>query len=270
MIIFEQSKNAPVVQVNAPGKKGQFIVVLWGDQYSFKPTNDIFKNYLLGFKGDSQVSTRSSWWPGSTGVQIAGGTIGINIEAWSNWANIQKNMRKGTIVMAYNFESVPVKDKTFVYSLDMAVPSMKSFNRGVAQVVAWYSIRDRKNKKSFWLGVNLADSRESQRFHESVSLDEGTKSYMVSSGIDRSRSVYDFGNFSSTNFSDFRHYEIKVSNHRILEAVAKLNEKNLGFSQDINDYTLGHINLNPELRVWSWKDYAQIGIKVKNWKLEYT
>jgi hypothetical protein len=271
MIIFEQPRISNVLdyaKVDANNVRGKMGITLWGDQYPLKPTNDFFKNYLLGFKAKSQVSTKSSFWPGSTGIQVDDDTVGINIEAWSDWKNIQKNLRKGTIVMGYNFVPVPVKDKAFVYSLDMAVPSMKTFNKGVAHVVAWYSFADKKNKKSFWMGLNLADSRESYRFMEHTSLDEGTNSYMVSSSIDKS--TYDYGTFNSSNFSDFRHYEFNVSNGRILRAVSKLNQKGLNFSEDINDYVLGHINLNPEIRVWSWKDYAQIGIKVKNWKLAYT
>ena len=271
MIIFEQPKNIDNIEdyalVNTPNKKGQFGVILWGPNAVLKRTNDIFKNYLVGFSGKTQLSTCNSFWPGSTGIQSSGDTIGINIEAWSIWSNIRNNMNKGTIVMAYNFPVIPVQGKSFRYSLDMAVPSMKTFNKGVAQVTAWYRLAEKKNKKSFWLGVNLADSRENQRYHELTMLDVGTNTYMVSGGLDRS--IYDFGNFSSSNFSDFRHYEFKVTNERILYCVSKLNEKGLNFSEDINDYLLYHVNLNPELYVKSWTDYAQIGIKVKNWKLEY-
>lgn len=244
--------------VNKGTPKGTFGVILWGDQYSLKTTNDLCKNYLLGFKAKSQVSTRT-WWPGSTGIQVAGDTIGINIEAWSNWANLQKR-RLGTIVMSANFPAIPVKDKVFTYSFDMAVPSLKTFNKGMGQVVAYYHFTDKKNKKSFWLGTNLVDSRDSHRYLDSVSEDKGTQSYMVNTASPQ---------FVSSNFSDFRHYEIQVTNARILAAVAKLNAKGQNFSPNIEDYILYHINLNPEIHVPSWTSYAQVGIKVKNWKLEY-
>lgn len=263
MLVFKQPDHISNVldyaRVSAVGPKGIPHVTLWGDKYPLVPTNDLVKNYLVGFKAKSQVSTRT-WWPGSTGIQVAGDTIGINIEAWSNWANLQER-RLGTIVIGCNFTEIPVKNKVFTYSFGMAVPSLKTFNKGVGQVVAYYSFTDKKNKKSFWLGTNLVDSREKHRYLDSVSLDAGTNSYMVNTASSQ---------FVSSNFSDFRHYEVRVSNERLLVAINKLNAKGQTFSLNVEDYVLRHINLNPEIHVPSWTSYAQIGIKVKNWQLEYT
>jgi hypothetical protein len=272
--------------VNTGPPKGSVGVTLWGAHYRLQPTEDRTLADDTGFappdpRRDHQLSV-APLSPGATAIQAYGGEIGINIQSASIAANLADRFDLGTIVLGADLAAparpfaVGMKAK---YSFAAKIPRSRQSGRGVSQVVAYYSLRDRVHRQSFWYGMVVFDSRG--WFHqrsggfEQAMWDQGTNQPIVHATADHPGRLLDRGyptaSFGWRPFPDRRFYAFVIGAPQVRAAVstmkAKYPELAAKFSDDPADYEIRHINLNPEVHAPAGS-FAQVGMSVTDWQLE--
>lgn len=215
------------------------------------------------------------WLACSTGVHGAGDEIGIILQSWSLRRDLVKR-RLGTIVLQHNptAKIYPFADgrTAAVYSFDLKVPSSFTLGKAVSQVVAYFSLVDSRNNRSFWLGMNCFDSRSTQQ-KDAVLWDLGTKQPIVQcyAGVPSQLGGDTAGIHRSRTYTGYQPYRWSVTRAHIENAVQMLraHHPTIAYSSDPLDYYINSINLNPEIFVPDGLfSYAHIGLAVRNWQLE--
>ncbi len=262
---------ADVALVDAPPTNPGIGLTYWGNQYVWKPTANPFQGWFTGVRGKrNQQLSNWPWMPGSTGVQIVGDELGIMLQSWSLKKDLPARRRLGTIVLGANFPRVyPFRGPkgSVQMSFAMKVPSSYVTRAGVSQVVAYLNFTDHKNKRGFWYGLTVFDSRGPRGDH--VMWDIGTKTPIVSvsAGVPSALQWGTTTKLASKKFFDYRAFFSTVNADSLLAAVGQLNRKYPGYySTDCRDYSLRHANLNPEIYVPEGS-YAHIGLSVCNWEV---
>ncbi len=275
-----------ISHVNAGPPKGAVGVTLWGSHYQLQPTEDRTLENNTGFappdpRASYQLSVAPAS-PGATGIQAHGGEIGINIQSTSIASNLASKFDLGTIVLGANLPA-PVQPfasgKKAKYSFAARIPRSGQTNRGVSQVVAYYSLRDRVHNQSFWFGMVVFDSRgwsyQSSHGLERVMWDKGTNRPIVQATAAHSNNLldrlYPTTAFAGQPFSDRRSYTFAIGAPQVGAAISLMKSRYPAlaakFSDDPADYEIRHINLNPEIYAPQGA-FAQIGISVIDWQLE--
>lgn len=279
-VIITQPPAQPISAVayrNATSPKDTSTLVYWGTQHTWAPSRNRWHGLMTGLKPsrDNQLATYP-WLPCSTGVHSAGDEIGIILQSWSLRRDLIKR-RLGTIVLQHNPTAKihPFADgrTKAIYSFDLKVPSSVATGGAVTQVVAYFSLVDAKNKKSFWLGLNCFDSRGTQQGVDTVLWDQGTNQPIVKcyAGMASRLGGGAAGPHRSRTYTGYQSYRWSVTRFVVERAVQMLRSysPNAPFSDDPLDYYIASINLNPEIYVPnSIFSYAHIGLAVRNWRLE--
>jgi len=278
------ARSISYVDSNPP--RGAAGVTLWGAHYQLQPTEDRTLANDTGFappapRRNCQLSVAPAS-PGATAIQACGGEIGINIHSASIAANLRDRFDLGTIVLGADL-AAPARPfasgRKAKYSFVAKIPRSRQSNRGVSQAVAYYNLRDRVHKQSFWFGMVLFDSRGwSYRRSEGLEhtmWDKGTNQPIVQATAAHSNMLLDRGYpttaFGGQPFSDPRSYTFAIGAPQVRAAVAMMKAKYpelaTRFSDDPADYEIRHINLNPEVYAPEGS-FAQIGMSVTGWQLE--
>jgi hypothetical protein len=279
-VIITQPPAQPISAVsyrNNTSPKDKSTLVYWGTQHTWVPSRNRWHGLMTGLKPprDNQLATYP-WLPCSTGVHGAGNEIGIILQSWSLRRDLPPRRGLGTIVLQHNPTAkiyLLADGRTAaVYSFDMKVPSSFTTGGGVSQVVAYFSLVDSRNKRSFWLGLNCFDSRGTQGA-DAVLWDIGTKQPIVRcfAGTASRLGGDTAGPHKSRTFSNYQSYRWSVTRSGIESAAQMLRayNPNVPFSDDAGEYYIGSINLNPEIYVpTGLLSYAHIGLAVRNWQLE--
>ncbi len=295
MILLEQPRNIQNVTELAynlgegekpPIPEGKIGVVLWGDpaqrHYYLTSTDSTSIGKRTGFQTSQpnhQLATMPKW-PCSTAIQAYGDTVGINIETFSNKKNLASRNNLGTIVLAGNFPKVSpaLIQKRIKFSFDMAVPTAVMFGGATTQVSTHLSFRDAFSKQSFWFGVTVYDKMRAAG-NTLVFYDKNTSSGGLNVNMGSTAGVVDFSlptaSYSASPYSDWRSYQYVIGATQIAAAARVMNTRRptgssqIIFSEDPEHYTCSHANINPEICVPPGIfSYAQIGCKVRNWRVE--
>ncbi len=259
--------------VNQNPPKGKIGLVLWGDKYQLKSPRNPFLRLGTGSTNPSLVTW--PWWFTSTGVQSGNDELGISIHSPSIKKNLSGTGNLGTVVLGAN--NAPIKSVfkggKLRYSFDLKVPVARVYGGATAQIVAYFSFTDAKSKLSFWYGMNVFDLRGTN-YQDTVSWDEGSSKPIVTAFAGNQSKLIEqvsSSGFYSTPYTDFRHYEFVVGRTQMSAAITALMNKNPNaeFSQDVDDYILGGINMNPEISMPDkFFSYSRISLLVRNWKVE--
>ena len=272
--------------VNARPPRGNVGVTLWGSHYQMQPTEDRTLENDTGFappdpRASYQLSVAPAS-PGATAIQAQGGEIGINIQSSSIVANLASRFDLGTIVLGADLPAAAqpfAAGKKAKYSFAAKVPQSVQTGRGVSQVVAYYSLRDRVHNQSFWFGMVVFDSRgwsyQSSQGLERVMWDKGTDRPIVQATAAHSNNLldrlYPTTAFGGQTFSDRRSYTFAIGAPQVGAAISMMKSKYpvlaARFSDDPADYEIRHINLNPEIYAPQGSS-AWIGLSVIDWQLE--
>jgi len=266
--------------------RGTAGVTLWGGHYRLQPTEDQTLANDTGFappapRGNYQVSVDPAS-PGATAVQAYDGEIGLNIHSASIAANLAGRFDLGTIVLGADL-ATPARPfasgRKAKYSFVAKIPRSRQSNRGVSQVVAYYNLRDRVHRQSFWFGMVLFDSRglsnQRNQGFEHAMWDKGTNQPIVQATAAHATTLLDGGYpttaFVGRPFPDARSYAFVIGAPQVRAAIAMMKsrypELAARFSDDPADYEIRHINLNPEVYAPEGS-FAQIGMSVTGWQLE--
>lgn len=272
--------------VNTVPPKGAVGVTLWGSHYQLEPSQDQTLSLYTGFSPPAptaayQVSVAPNQ-QGATAIQAQGGEVGININSASIAANLSSRFDLGTVVLGVNLAR-PAQPfavgKKAKYSFVLSIPRAEQANAGVAQVVAYYSLRDRVHNQSFWFGMVLFDTRgwyfQSGRGFEEVLWDQGTNQPIVHATAGHSSNLldrdYPTSAFVGTPFSERRAFAFVIGAAQVGAALSMMKtrypELAGRFSDDPKNYEIRHINLNPETHTPPGS-FAQIGLSVIDWRLE--
>ena len=267
--------------VNGNSSTGTAGVTIWGTKYNLVNTTNPFMRFFTGLnpkspKSQYQVATVPLW-PCTSGIQAVGDEIGINIQSSSIKKNFVGRGNLGTIVLGAKIpnkiKAFPTEQTKFKYSFDIKIPSTRTYGNVAAQVAAYIYFVDTKNKRGFWYGTSIFDNRGTD-YKDRVMWDIGTKTPIVTAfpGI-HTALLHPESNavFFSKPYSDYKHYDLVIGVDQIKAAINLLSiyDPAVPYSENVADYTVTSTNLNPEIHVPDgFFNYSQIGLSVRNWKLE--
>lgn len=180
-----------------------------------------------------------------TAVTTGHGEVNITIDSASIPGNVAARGGLGTIVLGYSFPT-PVRAAQYRMRFDLRVT--QAF--GIAQVVAYFNLRDRVSGKHLWLGQVAFDTRCNYSGGNYIEAGTGTP-------IRTSAAPYS----SCFLFSGWRSFSFIVGPAQIAAAVA-----GLPMSQQASDYELTHTNINPETASGSG-NAARIDLGIRGWQI---
>lgn len=280
VIVQQGNAVSPFCYVDQNPPRGQLGVTLWGNNYQLKfadrskcrekKTGLVVLQGVQGF----EVSVNPHW-PCATAVQVTNDGIGIIIHSPSIRKNLPSRGNLGSVVLGFQ----PLKQLSvwknggkLRYSMDLSVPSATGFNGGVAQIVAYLALRDSKSKQSVWFGVDLFDLRGPDM--PTTEWDSGTNTMILKTSAGQASPLIDGtfagSTFCKTPFPDTRNFQFVIGADQIrsISGVIAGTKGDTSFSSDPNDWLLESVNLNPEIVAPSILSYAQIGLTIRNWKIE--
>lgn len=261
---------------NKSPPKNTMGVILWCPNKSWISGGVNLRNFTgVIAPTDSQMVVDPNVY-GSTGFQTYGDEIGIVINSETALETV-RNL--GTVVIAQN-NSPPIdcfaKGKKIRYSFDLKVPHSRVTNKGVTQVSAYLYFKDRVNKQGFWYGLCTFDSRGLRhRFKvgfKPVMWDaQGTNVPIanVTAGYDWNVRPFSTAFYTGRTFTKYRSYNFTVGPKEFNNVLARIKAKypTMKLSSNLSDYDWTSANINPEVHAAPGST-AQIGLAVRNWKVE--
>lgn len=251
-------------------------VILWCKDKSWTLGGFNLKNFTgVNALVDNQMVVDPNVY-GSTGFQVFGDEIGININSQTTVTTL-RNL--GTVVLAQNISPVVdcfAQGKKIRYSFDLKVPYSKFTQKGVTQVCAYLYFKDRVNNQGFWYGMCTFDSRGLWHRYKTgfkpVMWDsQGTNVPIanVTAGYDWSVRPFSTAFYTGRAFSKYRSYNFTVGPKEFRNVLSRIRKKysTMKLSDNLNDYDWTSANLNPEVFAPPGST-AHIGMAIKNWKVE--
>lgn len=235
-----------------------------------------------GFSPDDQ-STRALYQRGASdnsqgsAVQIRDRQIGIWIDS------DHPRPQRGDLLPvcpAYWWWNVDRAPRPFVdigrelsFALDMKVPTAERSGQAQVYVCAHFLFRDATSGQSFWFGASLFDLRPSSQFPDTVHIDNwagGTKLPILFTALtDHSDWLHpspDSARFTDHAFDDFRSFEVRVGAAELRRAIRAMKSRwsdLSGVSEEPQDYSLVHLNVNPEVYAPAGSR-GQLGLTLRN------
>ena len=270
LYVFEP---ANIAYSNKSPPKNKAGVTLWCPDKKWEPNGMDLSNFTgLKAPNNSQMTVDPNF-NGSTGFQVHGDQIGININSEST-LNLPRYL--GTVVLSQSLSPVVncfAQGRKVKYSFELKVPFVKLTGTGVAQVVAYLYFKDRVNKQGFWYGMMTFDSRGLWYRYKAglkhVQMDVGGTNVPianVTAGFDWS---FSSAFFRGKTFDNYKSYNFTVGPKEFTNVLERIKKKypTMVMSSNLSDYDLTSANLNPEVSAHPGST-AQIGMTVKNWRVE--
>ena len=197
----------------------------------------------------------------SAAVQVHGREVGIWIDSDHPRPALGSLL---PITPAYwwwdmNRAPFPFKEAGRELSISFALKVPTASRTGEAQVYITtnFLLRDKRSQQQFWLASTVFDPRGEAHFPDLVHVDDwegGTQLPILFCALHHKSQWLHPGPasalFADTTFSDYRHFEVRVSSAELRTAIVamkKAKPKLAAVSEDSHDYQLIHLSLNPEV-----------------------
>jgi hypothetical protein len=191
-----------------------------------------------------------------TAATSGAGEVHIVIDSASIPGNVAARNGLGSVVLGYSLQTW-LKAQSFRFSYDLKVTRASHGPKSVAQVVAYFNLRDTRNNTSLWIGQLAWDSRPEQG--GDAAWDVGTNTPFYTTAASGS---------SNIPYSDWRSFSYRMGANEIASAAWALRARypKLAISSDVADYSLTHFNINPEIYAASGEN-ARIDVSIRNWRV---